>query len=132
MGIAPFLVSSVILVSIAQRLVRIVCPSCKEPYRPTKKALSQWRLDKIAGADFQRGRGCFNCMETGYKGRSGIFEVLVIDEMIQEMILKGNSAYEITKAAQESGRLTTLRDHAADKVINGITTLEEAASAVMT
>ena len=132
MGIEPFLVSSVMLVSIAQRLVRKICPYCKEPIRPTKEALAQWGMDKMASADFQRGRGCFNCMKTGYKGRVGIFEVLVIDDMIQEMILKGDSAREITKAAQQSGRLTTLKDHAADKVINGITTLEEAASAVMT
>ena len=132
MGIEPFLVSSVMLVSIAQRLVRKICPYCKEPIRPTKEALAQWGMDKMASADFQRGRGCLNCMKTGYKGRVGIYEVLVIDDMIQEMILKGDSAYEITKAAQQSGRLTTLKDHAADKVINGITTLEEAASAVMT
>ncbi len=132
MGIEPFLVSSVMLVSIAQRLVRKICPYCKEPIRPTKEALAQWGMDEIADADFQRGKGCFNCMKTGYKGRVGIYEVLVIDDMIQEMILKGDSAYEVTKAAQQSGRLTTLKDHAADKVVNGITTLEEAASAVMT
>ncbi|MBW1672335.1 MAG: Flp pilus assembly complex ATPase component TadA, partial [Deltaproteobacteria bacterium] len=67
MGIEPFLVSSVMLVSFAQRLVRKICPYCKEPYSPPKEALAHWGLDKIEGANFQRGRGCFQCMGTGYK-----------------------------------------------------------------
>ena len=70
-------------------------------------------------------------MNTGYKGRTGIFEVLVNDEPVQEMILKRMSAQEITRAAVVAGRLRTLKDDAAVKVLQGITTLEEAASAVM-
>jgi type IV pilus assembly protein PilB len=131
MGIEPFLVSSVMLVSFAQRLVRKICPYCKEPYSPPKEALAHWGLDKIEGANFQRGRGCFQCMGTGYKGRTGIFEVLVIDEMVQDMILKRKSAQEITRAAHQVGRLRTLKEDAADKVLKEITTLEEAALAVM-
>jgi len=131
MGIEPFLVSSVMLVSFAQRLVRKICPYCKEPYSPPKEALAHWGLDKIEGANFQRGRGCFQCMGTGYKGRTGIFEVLVIDEMVQDMILKRKSAQEITRTAHQVGRLRTLKEDAADKVLKEITTLEEAALAVM-
>jgi len=131
MGIEPFLVSSVMLVSFAQRLVRKICPYCKEPYSPPKEALAHWGLDKVEGANFQRGRACFQCMGTGYKGRTGIFEVLVIDEMVQDMILKRKSAQEITRAAHQVGRLRTLKEDAADKVLKGITTLEEAALAVM-
>ena len=131
MGIEPFLVSSVMLVSFAQRLVRKICPYCKEPYSPPKEALAHWGLDKIEGANFQRGRACFQCMGTGYKGRTGIFEVLVIDEMVQDMILKRKSAQEITRASHQVGRLRTLNEDAADKVLKGITTLEEAALAVM-
>jgi len=131
MGIEPFLVSSVMLVSFAQRLVRKICPYCKEPYSPPKEVLAHWGLDKIEGANFQRGRGCFQCMGTGYKGRTGIFEVLVIDEMVQDMILKRKSAQEITRAAHQVGRLRTLKEDAADKVLKEITTLEEAALAVM-
>ena len=86
----------------------------------------------MEGADFVRGSGCMNCMDKGYSGRTGIFEVLIIDDMIQEMILKHNSALEITHAARQSGRLSTLREDAMQKVVHGITTLEEAASAVMT
>lgn len=131
MGIEPFLVSSVMLVSFAQRLVRRVCEHCKEPYTPPKEALVRWGLDKVQGGDFQRGRGCFNCMDTGYSGRTGIFEVLAIDEMVQDMILKMRPAQEITRASRQAGKLRTLMEDAADKVLNGVTTLEEAASAVM-
>jgi len=70
-------------------------------------------------------------MNSGYKGRTGIFEVLQIDEEIQEMILKGKSAQEITRQAKEAGKLRTLKDDAADRVVRGITTLEEAVSTVM-
>jgi type IV pilus assembly protein PilB len=131
MGIEPFLVASALLVSFAQRLVRTVCPYCTEPCRPPESALIAWGLDKAEKPNFQRGKGCYQCMNTGYKGRTGIFEVLMNDEVIQEMILKRKSSQEITRAAVAEGKLRTLKDDAADKVLQGITTLEEAASAVM-
>ena len=131
MGIEPFLVASALLVSFAQRLVRTVCPYCKEPYTPTEKALAAWGLEAAETANFQRGKGCYQCLNTGYKGRTGIFEVLVNDEAIQEMILQRRSAQDITRAAVAEGKLRTLKDDAASKVLQGITTLEEAASAVM-
>jgi type IV pilus assembly protein PilB len=131
MGIEPFLVASVLLVSFAQRLVRTVCPYCKEPYEPPERALKQFGLTQLDGANFQRGKGCFNCMSTGYKGRIGVFEILLIDDIVQDMILRKQPAQEMTRAAQQAGRLRTLKDDAADKVLKGITTLEEAASAVM-
>ena len=131
MGIEPFLVSSALLVSFAQRLLRTICPYCKEPYNPPASALVAWGLDKAENANFQRGKGCYQCMNTGYKGRTGIFEVLVNDEMIQEMILKRRSSQEITRTAIAEGKLRTLKDDAASKVLQGLTTLEEAASAVI-
>ena len=131
MGIEHFLVSSVMLVSFAQRLVRKICDYCVEPYKPPLDALAAWGLDRVEGANFQRGRGCFNCLDTGFKGRMGVYEVLVIDEMVQEMILKRSSAQEISRAAQRAGTLRTLKEDAASKVLEGMTTLEEAASAVM-
>jgi type IV pilus assembly protein PilB len=131
MGIEPFLVSSALLVSFAQRLLRTICPYCKEPYTPPASALAAWGMDHVENANFQRGKGCYQCLNTGYKGRTGIFEVLVNDDMIQEMILKRKSSQEITKTAIAEGKLRTLKDDAAGKVLQGITTLEEAASAVM-
>jgi type IV pilus assembly protein PilB len=131
MGIEPFLVASVMIVSFAQRLVRKVCPSCKIPYRPTREALKFWDLDRVRNPNFSQGKGCFNCMHTGYKGRTGVFEVLIIDDMVQDLILKRKSAHEISRAAKETGNFTTLEQNAAEKVALGITSLEEAASAVM-
>ena len=131
MGIEPFLVSSVLLMSFAQRLVRKICQNCKEPYRPPEQALAGWGLDVQGNENFQRGRGCNQCMNTGYRGRTGIFEVLIVDDVIQEMIIKGGSAQEINRSAVERGTLRTLKEDAAMKVAQGITTLEEALSQVM-
>ena len=131
MGVEPFLIASALLVSFAQRLVRTICPYCEESYQPSEAALAAWGLDKAENPNFKRGKGCYQCMNTGYKGRTGIFEVLVNDEMIQEMILKRKSSQEITRVAVAERKLRTLKEDAASKVLQGITTLEEAASAVM-
>lgn len=131
MGIEPFLVSSVLLVSFAQRLVRANCQHCLETYQPPKKALAAMGMDRIEGAEFKRGKGCYQCGNTGFQGRTAIFEILVNDEMIQDMILQRSSAQEITRAAVAKGRLHTLKEDAARKILQGVTTLEEAASAVL-
>jgi len=133
MGIEPFLISSVLIVSFSQRLVRTVCPYCKENYNPPENALVTFGITtaEINKANFQRGKGCSQCKNTGYRGRTGIFEVLVNDEMIQDMIIKQRPGPEITRAAVAAGKLKTLKEAAAQKVIQGITTLEEAVSAVM-
>ncbi len=131
MGIEPFLVSSVMLVSIAQRLVRKVCPYCKKPYTPPAAALEYWGLSHAENPNFMQGNGCFNCMDKGYKGRTGVYEILIIDEMVQDMILRRNSSQEIARAAIKEGKLKTLKEDAATKCLQGITTIEEAASAVI-
>ena len=131
MGVEPFLISSVMLCSFAQRLIRKVCDNCKEPYVPTEKELTFWGLAPDSEAHFMRGKGCMSCRDTGYRGRTGIFEVLLIDEMVQQMIVESRTSHEITRAVQERGHLRTLKQDAADKVLRGITTLEEASAAVM-
>ncbi|MBN1363957.1 MAG: Flp pilus assembly complex ATPase component TadA [Syntrophaceae bacterium] len=133
MGIEPFLIASVLIVSFAQRLVRTVCPYCKESYNPPVKALNAFGITEKEAqkANFQRGKGCTQCNNTGYKGRTGVFEVLVIDEMIQDMIVGQRPSPEITRAAIAAGKLKTLQKDAAQKVVQGITTLEEAVAAVM-
>jgi type IV pilus assembly protein PilB len=133
MGIEPFLIASVLMVSFAQRLVRTVCPYCKEPYNPPANALAAFGItaQEAENAVFLRGKGCTQCNNTGYRGRTGVFEVLVIDEMIQDMIVGERPSPEITRAAVASGRLKTLQKDAIQKVLHGITTLQEAASAVM-
>ncbi len=131
MGVEPFLVASVLVVSIAQRLVRRICPHCRQPYAPSKDMLKFWGLDSVSGTEFYKGNGCFLCGETGYKGRVGIYEILVIDEDIQEMIVQRKTAQEISRFAADRGVLTLLKDDARLKVLQGETTFEEAASAVM-
>jgi len=131
MGIEPFLVSSTMTVSFAQRLVRKVCPNCMTTYDPSKEVLKAWGINNKDGANFVKGKGCFNCMHTGYKGRTGIYEVLIIDEAIQDLILKRRSSHEIHQSALKSQKFTSLRENAAEKKIKGITSLEEAASAVL-
>jgi len=131
MGIEPFLVSSVMLASIAQRLVRKVCPYCKKPSSPNQAALNFWQLQNDADAEFSMGTGCFYCMDKGYKGRTGIYEILMIDEDVQNMILEKSTAQEITRAMVERGKLTTLREDAAQKIYRGETSFDEAASAIM-
>ena len=132
MGIEPFLVASTMIVSFAQRLVRTICPHCKKPHNVPPEVLEYWGLTNNRKARFLHGTGCFNCMHTGYKGRTGIYEVLLIDDMIQNMILKKQSSQKIGRAAKEAGSFMTLKEDAAQKIKQGITTFEEAASAVLT
>jgi type IV pilus assembly protein PilB len=131
MGIEPFLVSSTMSVSFAQRLVRKVCPNCMTTYNPSAEVLKAWNINNKKNSNFVQGKGCFNCMHTGYKGRTGVYEVLIIDDEIQDLILKRQSSHEIRQTALKSGKFTSLRENAAEKAIKGITTLEEAASAVL-
>ena len=131
MGVEPFLVSSVLLVSFAQRLMRKVCPNCAEEYAPPRGALRALGLESSSGCTFVRGQGCSMCMNTGYRGRTAVFEVLDIDDWIQDMIARGLQAKEIGRYAAQAGKLTTLRHDAARKVCQGLTTAEEAVSVVM-
>lgn len=131
MGIEPFLVSSVMLVIVAQRLIRKVCPHCSAPYTPQDAVLKFWGLEHEKALNFVHGKGCFQCKQTGYMGRTGLYEVLLINEAVREMILAGTSAQAMTKACTLSGELTTLKQDAALKVAQGITTSTEAASAIM-
>jgi type IV pilus assembly protein PilB len=131
MGIEPFLVSSTMTVSFAQRLVRKVCPNCMTNAEPSKEALKAWGINSRGNANFVRGKGCFNCMHTGYKGRTGVYEVMIIDDEIKDLILKRQSSHTINQTALKSGNFTSLKKNAAEKAVKGITTLEEAASAVL-
>ena len=131
MGIEPFLVASVLLVSFGQRLVRKICTRCAEPYTPPPESLQALGLNAFSGCTFLKGKGCAGCMNSGYKGRTAVFEILKIDEQIQDMIIRKTSTGEITRAAINADKLRLLRNDAADKVCRGLTTVEEALSVVM-
>ncbi|MEW5774093.1 MAG: ATPase, T2SS/T4P/T4SS family [Thermodesulfobacteriota bacterium] len=131
MGVEPFLVSSTLLLAVAQRLVRRNCPHCLEEYLPPESAVAALGLDQTPGVVFKRGKGCYRCNNSAYMGRTGVYEVLPVDEMVQDMILRRASSTEIGRAMARSGRMRTLKQDAARLVAEGVTSLEEAASVVL-
>jgi len=123
MGVEPFLVSSSIEGILAQRLVRTICPHCKESYEPDRAGLPA-DLDLEPGQQLHRGHGCRECRYVGYKGRIGIFELLMLNEELRELVVQRASASRIQQAALTNG-LRLLREDGWDKVRAGHTTPEE-------
>lgn len=128
-GVAPFLVASSVIAIMAQRLVRIICPKCKEPDRPPAHEIKAAGLTptQAASAGFARGRGCSNCHHTGYRGRKGIFEMMKMSAPIREMTFNREPAQSIRRQSRLLGMRTLLED-GVTKAMNGITTLEEVLS----
>ena len=125
MKIPSFLVASTVNVIIAQRLVRRICPRCKEQYEVPKAMLEKLKI-KIppGGASFYRGRGCGGCFKTGFKGRVALLEALTLNSELKELIAKRAHESDIYEAARKTG-LITLRECGLRKVFDGTTTLEE-------
>jgi len=132
MGVKPFLVSSSIRAVLAQRLVRKICPDCKEPYSPTETELRTLNLTaaSLAEARFSKGRGCDRCRGTGYRGRAGIFEIFTVDDEIRHLINENAPVSKIRQRARDLG-MRTLREDGIRKVVSGMTTPEEVISATM-
>ena len=126
MGIAPFLISSSVILACAQRLVRRICPSCKEPvaYPPQMFRDLQIAPNYFEGSILHRGRGCDRCNGTGYSGRSAIVEAMTVTDEIRKVIIARGSAMEIGKIAAAQG-MKSLRQVALEKVREGLTTLEQ-------
>jgi len=127
LGVEPYLASSSLIAIIAQRLVRRICPDCKQPAQSTAQELSELglgSLPKNQDAELYVGKGCERCFQTGYRGRTGIYEVMLINEKIQELIYRRETAGTIKKIALEAG-MQTLRMDGARKVLAGITTVAE-------
>jgi len=126
MGIEPFLIASAVIGVLAQRLVRVICPHCKEAYTPPVDAFRRLNLAMdLDAVTFYRGRGCDRCLHSGYRGRIGVFEMMVINDSIRELVLKKAPAHSIRQEALDSG-MVTLRQDAMQKILEGITTMEEA------
>jgi general secretion pathway protein E len=111
---------------LAQRLVRMICPHCAEPFSPSQELLAASRLSAeiVAGWQFRHGQGCGQCRGTGYKGRKAVAELLVLDEEIKEMLLEQQPVRKIREAARARG-MQSLREAALAAVSRGETTLEE-------
>ena len=128
MGIEPFLISSSVIGVIAQRLVRVICEKCKEEYVPTEDILYglkiKDRLNKDSKIKLYRGKGCSFCKNTGYYGRTSIYELIVLDEEIKSLIVTKASSNVINELALKNG-MKTLKDSGIEKALQGITTIEE-------
>ncbi len=131
MGIEPYLISSAVFATIAQRLVRKICQKCKVPYEPDQKELELIGLtrEQIPDGILYKGRGCKECFGTGFKGRIGIFELFLIDDEIRELINSKSDSMKLKSAGISKG-MRTLREDGILKVIKGITTIQELARVI--
>ncbi len=129
MGVEPFLVSSSVNAILAQRLVRKICSHCREPYTPSPEYLEKLELpeEQFADAVLYRGKGCSECLHTGYQGRIGIFELMVLSDEIKTLILTTSDAGQVKRQAMADPQtpMLTLREDGLQKVLAGDTTLEE-------
>jgi general secretion pathway protein E len=123
MGIEPYLLSSSLVGIIAQRLVRRICPDCKVAYTPTERELTSLGLEKkdLVRGEIFKGEGCANCFGSGYKGRQGVYELMVINNSVKRQIVKSPDAVELRRVGLETGMISLLA-HGADLVRQGMTT----------
>ncbi len=127
MEIEAFLISSTVICVVAQRLVRRICESCKVPVQPDPRDMAMLKLDPgaLSGYQLYRGRGCEHCHHTGFRGRTAIYELLVLDEAVKDAILQRKSSYQIRKLSIEKSGLITLQEAGIAKAVQGLTTLGE-------
>ena len=128
LGIEPFLVTATLEGIVAQRLVRKICENCKTPFKPTEAQLIQLglRSEDVKGKELYYGKGCDRCNNTGYRGRTGIFEVMVFNDEIRDLVMN-NASTNILRAAGQRAGMKLLRDNGLAAVYDGITTIDEIA-----
>lgn len=126
MGVQPFLVASSVMAIMAQRLVRVVCPKCKEPYKPDRTELDHFEItpDQAASSNFVRGKGCNYCQHTGFRGRIAVFELMTMNPTLREMTFRSEPTQNIRRQARLFGMKTIVED-AKDKALQGLTSLTE-------
>ncbi len=124
-GVKPFLVASGVRAILGQRLVRVICSTCKEVYRPTDLEIEQLAtMGDLTQMELFHGRGCDNCNHTGYQGRIGVYELMVNNDQIRSMVMEGAPASQLRRVARMTG-MYTMREDAWKKALNGITSPEE-------
>jgi type IV pilus assembly protein PilB len=126
MGIAPFLITATVEAILAQRLVRRICTQCREQTVPSPELLADLNLTPadVAGKKFYRGKGCDACNNTGYKERVGLFELMVMNDDLRDMVMRNASRDELREAARSYG-MVPLRDAGMRAVYEGMTTVDE-------
>jgi len=128
LGLEPFLITATVEGIIAQRLVRKICPKCKTEYKPSEEALMELDLtpEEVGDKKFYYGKGCDNCNKTGYRGRTGIYEIMIFNDEIRDLIMNSASTAILREAAIRNG-MSTLRDNGLAAIYDGVTTIEEVA-----
>ena len=124
LGIEPYLVASSVVGVLAQRLVRRICPDCGKSYQPNDTELKWLSVPKSAASRMRQGAGCASCRQTGYRGRLGTFELLVLDDEVRKLVASRATATAIKDAGLRSGT-RTLRDDGIEKILAGFTTIAE-------
>jgi type IV pilus assembly protein PilB len=129
MGVEPFLVTASVILVIAQRLVRRICPTCKQAYKPSPELLQQMGIRPKPGRElvFYEGQGCPACSDTGYRGRLALYEVMEMDDHLSHCVMTGMHSKDLKKEARKQGMLS-LRDSGIRKVLAGLTTVKEVLS----
>jgi general secretion pathway protein E len=125
-GVEPFLISSTVIAVIAQRLIRVLCEDCKEPYQPDEDTIKRLGIlpDCVEMPVIYRAKGCGRCLNSGYRGRLGIYEIMLLNDSLQNMIMKTHDSHQIKNEAVRQG-MTTLYQDGVNKVLCGTTTFEE-------
>jgi type IV pilus assembly protein PilB len=126
MGVPPFLITATVEAILAQRLVRRICTGCREEVVPSADVLADLELtsDQLAGRKFYRGKGCEKCNRTGYKGRMGLFELLIMNDELRDLVMRNASTEDLREAARRAG-MVTLRESGMEGIFSGATTADE-------
>ena len=126
MGVPPFLITATVEAILAQRLVRRICSNCREEIVPSAEVLADLELttDQLTDKKFYRGRGCERCNRSGYKGRMGLFELLIMNDELRDMVMRNASTEDLRDAARRAG-MVTLRDSGMEGIFSGATTADE-------
>ena len=126
MGVDRMYVGSSLLCVVAQRLVKRICKDCNAPYTPTEAELVALKMEAkdIEGCNIRKGKGCDRCRKTGYAGRLGIYELMVMDDAMRDIVTRNPDVNQLRKLCREKG-LVTLRQDGFDKVMKGMTTVDE-------
>src|SRR3954469_23572830 len=126
MGVPAYLVAGSVIGILAQRLVRVICSKCKQPHTPREEELKAAGItpEQAASANFMKGRGCNHCGHSGYRGRLGVFELMMMGSKLRELAFQGANTQDIRKEAIKNG-MTTLYEDGIRKVLEGVTTIDE-------
>jgi type IV pilus assembly protein PilB len=125
-GVAPYLISAAVRGIISQRLVRRICPNCREEYIPDDDELEFMGIEKKDGIKFYRGKGCPQCFNTGYKGRTGVFEIITFNRKIRQAVSNHLDRESVMSIVENSSDFVPLSENCRRLVLEGITTVEEA------